>query len=90
MLRLVEVFYHHSSYIMTLLPDSEGTSRERSPKELFLDSLPILFNRQQAVALAKECKLNENTMDSHLRRMLKTGELLRDGDNYRFLMSFGE
>jgi hypothetical protein len=82
MLDMTDKIYRHALYIMTMLPRQEERARSLSPKEKFLNDLPISFARKDATELAKNYGLNDKQVDRLIEQMLETGELLRTSFGY--------
>ncbi|WP_287622078.1 DUF3987 domain-containing protein [Parabacteroides sp.] len=77
-LNLTEPLYRHACHILSILPATDVRQREPTPQEALFDALPLAFNRQEALREAKRIGMGTDTLDSHLRRMLEKGVILKN------------
>jgi hypothetical protein len=76
-LELANILYRHSNYIMAMLPQEEDYLRPLSPKEIFLNEIPISFTRKEAVDLAMGYGLSAKQVDRMIEQLLDNEELIR-------------
>lgn len=77
-LNLTEPLYRHACHILSILPATDVQQREPTPQEALFDTLPLAFNRQEALHEAKRIGMGTDTLDSHLRRMLEKGVIQKN------------
>ena len=71
--QLAEVFKHHALFMFSRLPKSESITDKKIKQ--FFDVLPKSFQRKEAVAIGKDIKVLERTVDKYLATLM-TGSLL--------------
>ena len=76
---LIEPLYRHSCHILGYLPSVELTPRQATPLESLFKALPLEFCRKQAAQEAEKSGISQNTLDTHLRRMVEKGILVKNG-----------
>jgi hypothetical protein len=82
---LAEPLYRHSVRALGQLPEASINVRPKSAREQFLASLPMAFNRQEALELAVKQGMSEKSCDKYLQRMLTKGTIERlERGEYRF------
>ncbi len=76
---LVEPLYRHSCHILGYLPSVELAPQQAAPLDSLLKALPLKFCRKQAAQEAEKNGIPQNTLDTHLRRMVGKGILVKNG-----------
>ena len=76
---LVEPLYRHSCHILGYLPSVELAPQQAAPLDSLLKALPLKFCRKQAAQEAEKNGIPQNTLDTHLRRMVEKGILVKNG-----------
>jgi hypothetical protein len=85
MLKLADVLYRHSLYIMAMLPQEDVYIRTLAPREMFLNELPLSFTRKEAVELGAEYNFNDKQVDRLIEQMMNREELIRTSyGHFRF------
>ena len=88
-LRLAEPLYRHAMAVLLLLPSKEAERRVQTPVQELMERLPMSFTRAEVLAKAEEIGLGTNTVDSHLRRLVNQGRLLKKASGvYEFPAPF--
>ncbi len=81
-INIVDSLLHHTAAIFSQLK-GKGLKRNHKPlKELFYDKLPVEFNRDKAMEVARLMQIPEKTAESYLTQGTKNGLLLKPKHNH--------
>lgn len=77
-LSMVKVLMKHSSKVFSELPEDEKPVPRKNRKDIFLESLPHAFSRQQYLDAANTLFIPEKTAEGYISGFLKKGLIHRD------------
>lgn len=81
-INVVDSLLHHTAAIFSQLK-GKGLKRNHKPlMELFYDKLPVEFNRDKAMEVARLMQIPEKTAESYLSQGTKNGLLLKPKHNH--------
>jgi hypothetical protein len=75
-LQMMSVLVKHCSHVFTLVSGEAKKPVPKNRKEMFLDLLPLEFNRQAYLEVAKSLFINEQTAKRYIRKFVEAGLLL--------------
>lgn len=81
-INLVDSLLHHTSAIFSQLKGRGLKSNHKPLKELFYEKLPLEFNREKAMEVARLMQIPEKTAESYLSHSTKNGLLVKPKHNH--------
>jgi len=84
-LEMVKILVQHAAKVFDSLPESRGVlNTPKNQKQLFLESLPSDFSRQQYLSIAKQLEIPESTANKQIARFCNAGLITRQAQgNYK-------
>ena len=74
---MAEPLYLHATHIISFINSIEVKNRNISDRERLLDMMDDKFSRSQWAGIAEEMGVPLNTADSWLRRLIKSGVVVK-------------
>ena len=72
-LAMIKVLIRHSSHVFTQLQEEVKSVKKANKKEMFFESLPEKFNRQDFITLAKSLSITERTAANYINDFCDKG-----------------
>ena len=72
-LELVKILIQHAAKVFDALPTQPETPKQPNQKQLFLESLPPEFSRQDYIAIAKNLNIPDKTAEKHIAKFVQSG-----------------
>jgi hypothetical protein len=72
-LELVKVLIQHAAKVYYALPAEAETPKQPNQKQLFLETLPPEFSRQDYLSVAKLLEIPDKTAEKHIAKFVQNG-----------------
>ena len=72
-MELVKILIQHASKIHEDLPAETATPKQPNQKQLFLETLPAEFSRQEYLKTAQSLNISDKTAEKHIRKFKESG-----------------
>ena len=72
-LELVKILIQHAAKIYEDLPAETATPKQPNQKQLFLETLPPEFSRQEYLKTAQNLNISDKTAEKHIRKFKESG-----------------
>ncbi|MDR1172045.1 MAG: DUF3987 domain-containing protein [Bacteroidales bacterium] len=72
-LELVKILIQHAARVFSDLPAEQEKPKQPNQKQLFLESLPPEFSRQDYLATAKRLEIPDKTAEKHIAKFTQSG-----------------
>ena len=72
-MELVKILIQHASKIHEDLPAETATPKQPNQKQLFLETLPTEFSRQEYLKTAQSLNISDKTAEKHIRKFKESG-----------------
>jgi len=83
---MITVLVKHSSKVFSELPEEMKPTHRQNRKEKFLYALPLNFNRQKYIEVAKGFSIPDKTAEGYITDFIKSGLIHREHhDHYNNL-----
>ena len=83
-----EPLYLHATHIVSFIDRVEVKNRNVSDRERLLNKMDDEFSRSQWLDIAEEMSVPLNTADSWLRRLIKSGVVVKGEERGTYTKSF--
>lgn len=80
-LSMISILVKHSSHVFSELPEDIKPAKLKNRKEQFLDKLPVKFNRQNYLDLARSLSIPEKTAEGYITSFCDKGLVFREQQN---------
>lgn len=80
-LSIIQTLVQHAEKVFSELPANEVPAKRKNVKELFLDQLPLHFNRQDYLAVASTLSIGEKAAEKYITQFKKSGKVHRQSHN---------
>lgn len=78
---MISILVKHSSHVYSELPEDKSPVKPKNRKEQFLDKLPLKFNRQNYLDLARSLSIPEKTAEGYITGFCEKGLIFREQQN---------
>lgn len=89
-LAMVRVLVKHSAKVFTELPEDVKPSPRKNRKQKFLDALPLEFNRQKFLEVAKQMNIPDKTAEGYITEFGKSGLVHREKQDHYININYQE
>ncbi|MDR1739150.1 MAG: DUF3987 domain-containing protein [Bacteroidales bacterium] len=72
-MELVKILIQHAAKIHEDLPAETATPKQPNQKQLFLETLPLEFSRQEYLKTAHSLNISDKTAEKHIRKFKESG-----------------
>jgi Fic family protein len=76
-LQIIRTLVKHASKVFSDLPEDTPLVKKKNQRELFLEKLPQLFNRQGYLKVAKSLDIAEKTAEGYISKFVNGGLVYR-------------
>ena len=85
---MAEPLYLHATHIGSFIDKIEVKNRNVSDRERLLNEMDEEFSRKQWLDIAEEMSVPLNTADSWLRRLIKSGVVVKGEERGTYIKSY--
>jgi hypothetical protein len=88
-LTMIKILVKHSAIVFSELPEEIKPPKRKNRKEKFLEQLPLHFNRQKYLEVAKSLSIPDKTAEGYITEFVKKGLIHRESQD-QYVNSFQE
>jgi hypothetical protein len=88
-LSMIKILVKHSAIVFSELPEEIKPPKRKNRKEKFLEKLPLHFNRQKYLEVAKLLSIPDKTAEGYITEFVKKGLIHRESQD-QYVNSFLE